>query len=76
MLPQRSVFRAALMAFSITRSENHAAQSASCFVATSCMTDPIGERSDDVDQVSGRAHQPVEGVNNQHVSLGTANPFF
>jgi hypothetical protein len=24
------------------------------------MTDPIGERSDDVDQVSGRAHQPVE----------------
>jgi hypothetical protein len=24
------------------------------------MPDPIGERSDDVDQVYGRAHQPVE----------------
>ena len=51
------------------RSENHAARSAFRFLAfrraTSCMTDPIGKRSDDVEQVSGRAHQPIEARDNQ-----------
>jgi hypothetical protein len=37
------------------------------------MTDPIGKRSDDVEQVSGRAHQPVEAGDNQHVAVKNLN---